>query len=258
MNGARGSLHPQRYAQPNHRVRAAFSWDTRTQTEYGTLRMYFRGGWEQTTPGTPDETVFWDRGFIQFAGFTVGRAESFFDLFSFSPYSYGGTGRISGNQTVETRGIMLFGYTAQLGNGFSASIAIEDGGNSAAGPAGNNARARGHSVLDLDGAVAGGIGNTVISFANATSTLTPDNGSSDMPDIVANIRVDQAWGSAQLAGALHLNQGAYYSAFPAGHLYPWQLDELRPARERDRVGRRGQHHREPADDRARRHDRRRR
>ena len=35
---------------------AAFSWDTRTQTEYGTLRMYFRGGWEQTTPGTPDET----------------------------------------------------------------------------------------------------------------------------------------------------------------------------------------------------------
>jgi hypothetical protein len=52
-----------------------------------------------------------------------------------------------------------------------------------------------------------------VSFANATSTLTPDNGSSDVPDIVANIRVDQAWGSAQLSGAMHLNQAGYYSAF---------------------------------------------
>jgi hypothetical protein len=110
-------------------------------------------------------------------------------------------------------GQMVFGYTAQLGNGFSASIAIEDGGMSAAGPAGNNSRARGKSVLDLDGAVAGGIGNTVTPFANATATLTPDNGSSDVPDIVANVRVDQAWGSAQLSGAMHLNQGGYYSAF---------------------------------------------
>jgi len=216
MNGAPGLYTRTDTPNTNHRVRAAFSWDSRTQTEYGTLRMYFRGGWEQTTPGTPDEFIFWDRGFIQFAGFTVGRAESFFDLFSFSPYSYGGTGRISGNQTVETRGVMQFGYTAQLGNGFTASIALEDGGNAAAGPAGNNQRARGHSNLDLDGAVVGGIGNTVISFANATSTLTPDNGSSDVPDIVGNVRVDQAWGSAQLAGALHLNQAGYYSAFGAG------------------------------------------
>jgi hypothetical protein len=178
--------------------------------------MYFRGGWEQTTPGTADDAHFHDRGFIQFAGFTVGRAESYFDHFSFGPYSYATNSRISGNAAVETRALMVFGYTAQLGNGFSASLAIEDGGNSAAGPAGNNSRARGHSVLDLDGAVAGGIGNTVISFANATSTLTPDNGSSDVPDLVGNLRVDQAWGSAQLSGALHLNQGGYYSAFGPG------------------------------------------
>jgi hypothetical protein len=216
MNGASGLYTRTDTPNTNHRVRAAFSWDSRTQTEYGTLRMYFRGGWEQTTPGTPDETVFWDRGFIQFAGFTVGRAESFFDHFSFSPYSYHGAGRISSNHTVESRGIVMFGYTAQLGNGFTASISFEDGGNSAAGAAGNNVRARGRSVLDLDGAVAGGIGNTVTPFANATATLTPDNGSSDVPDIVGNIRVDQAWGSAQLAGALHLNQAGYYSAFGAG------------------------------------------
>jgi hypothetical protein len=202
----------------NHRVRANLTWDSRTQTEYGTLRMYFRGGWEQTTPGTPDDTHHWDRGFIQFAGFTVGRSTSFFDFLSLAPYSYGNNGRISTD--MGATGQMVFGYTAQLGNGFSASIAVEDGGNAAAGPAGNNSRARGRSVLDLDGNVAGGIGNTVISFANATSTLTPDNGSSDIPDIVGNIRVDQAWGSAQLSGALHMNQAGYYSAFVPGACIP--------------------------------------
>ena len=144
----------------SHRVRADLTWDSRTQTEYGTLRMYFRGGWEQTTPTVPDETVHWDRGFIQFAGFTVGRSTSFFDFLSLAPYSYGNNGRISSD--MGATGQMVFGYTAQLGNGFSASIAIEDGGNAAAGPAGNNSRARGRSVLDLDGVVVGGIGNTVV------------------------------------------------------------------------------------------------
>ena len=33
-----------------------------------------------------------------------------------------------------------------------------------------------------------------------------------MPDIVANVRVDQAWGSAQLMGALSNNGGGYYGS----------------------------------------------
>ena len=39
-----------------------------------------------------------------------------------------------------------------------------------------------------------------------------------MPDIVGNLRVDQAWGSAQVSGALHLNQAQYYGVpvAPAG------------------------------------------
>ena len=35
----------------NYRVRGAISWDVRQQTEYGTLRTYIRFGVENTTPG---------------------------------------------------------------------------------------------------------------------------------------------------------------------------------------------------------------
>src|SRR5215831_6749699 len=77
----------------NYRVRGAISWDVRQQTEYGTLRTYIRFGAENTTPantgGGTTFAPFWDRAFIQFAGFTVGRSQSFFDLFGiFGTYTY--------------------------------------------------------------------------------------------------------------------------------------------------------------------------
>src|SRR5260370_42554804 len=71
----------------NYRVRGMISWDVRQQTEYGTLRTYIRLGAENTTPnntgGGGAFAPFWDRAFIQFAGFTVGRSQSFFDLFTY-------------------------------------------------------------------------------------------------------------------------------------------------------------------------------
>ncbi len=39
-----------------------------------------------------------------------------------------------------------------------------------------------------------------------------------MPDIVANLRVDQAWGSAQIMGALHNVGGGYYGHRRRRHL----------------------------------------
>ena len=42
----------------------------------------------------------------------------------------------------------------------------------------------------------------------------PNNNTSNVPDVVGNIRIDQAWGSAQLAGAVH-NVGAGYYASAA-------------------------------------------
>src|SRR4051812_26309445 len=87
--GPSGRLTRDLHNDVNYRVRAVTSWDVRTQTEYGTLRTYIRAGWAVETPavtgGGTSPGAFWDRAFIQFAGFTVGRAQSFFDI-----YTYGG------------------------------------------------------------------------------------------------------------------------------------------------------------------------
>jgi hypothetical protein len=222
MNGATGIYTRTDTPNLNHRIRGVLTWDSRTQTEYGTLRAYIRGGWEITTPGANATTAFGDRFFMQFAGFTVGLADSFFDFVSLAPFSYANNSRVSGN--MGATGQLVFAYTAQLGNGFSATISVEDGCDGAAGAAGNAGACRGRSALDLDapsfdpappGGAPSGIGNNTITFANATATLTPDNGSSGIPDIVGNIRVDQAWGSAQVNGALHQIKAGYYSNFPA-------------------------------------------
>jgi hypothetical protein len=107
----------------NYRVRGAISWDVRQQTEYGTLRTYIRFGAENTTPantgGGTTFNPFWDRAFIQFAGFTVGRSQSFFDLVTYGgAYSYHNV-RVSGDTGAS--GQNLWAYTAQFGNGFSGT-----------------------------------------------------------------------------------------------------------------------------------------
>ena len=67
---------------------------------------------------------FWDRAFIQFAGFTVGRSQSFFDLFTYGgAYSYHNV-RVSGDTGAS--GQNLWAYTAQFGNGFSGTLSLED------------------------------------------------------------------------------------------------------------------------------------
>src|SRR5262245_56245256 len=112
----------------NYRVRGVLSYDVRQQTEYGTLRTYFRAGWENTTPGATGggttATAFWDRAFIQFAGFTVGRAQSFFDVWTHGgAYNYNNV-RTQGDTGAS--GQNLWAYTAQFGNGLSGSVSLED------------------------------------------------------------------------------------------------------------------------------------
>jgi hypothetical protein len=179
------------------RVRSGVSVDLRTQTEYGTLRSYMDIGAQWSTDvstadnnGTVADTLWVDRGFIQFAGFTAGRIRSYFDINSFAPYAYSNN-RVSGD--TGALGIYGIAYTAQLGNGITASISFEDNGQASGG--------RGHFVDNF--AVGGEWGLGVQSH---------DNKGQQAPDVVGALRIDQAWGYAQVSAALHDASGGYYGA----------------------------------------------
>src|SRR5690606_20043401 len=92
---------------------------------YGTLRAYMNiyQSWTTSATGASEGTNA-DRAFIQFAGFTFGRAQSFYDF-------YGSTGPHANivtwnGQTTGATGWNVLAYTAQLGNGLSATLSMED------------------------------------------------------------------------------------------------------------------------------------
>jgi Porin subfamily len=190
----------------NYRVRAMTSWDVRQETEYGTLRTYIRFGVENNTPGgtgggsTP--SAYWNRAFMQFAGFTVGRAQSFFDLFTyFDLYSYSNA-RINGD--TSSTGQNLWAYTAQLGHGVSATLSLED-------PATRKAFTFDMTQPAFFGANGGQLPENAFA-SNGASGATPSQFGFRVPDIVANLRVDQDWGFAGVSAALHDVSGAYYGS----------------------------------------------
>jgi hypothetical protein len=109
------------------RSRFLWSFDTRQQSEYGLIRTYARTGIQWSTGDSVNAgsgaVAYIDRAFLQFGGLTAGRAVSFFDVYSFSLHSF--QTNIIGSDSGGT-GINLFAYTADLGNGLSATMSAED------------------------------------------------------------------------------------------------------------------------------------
>jgi hypothetical protein len=104
----------------------------------------------------------------------------------------------------------VWAYTAQLGNGLSASISAEQ--RRATQIIGVTGASTAFVIPGVDPAraniaffVSGG-GTT----AAVPTTNTAGYGGIQSPDIVANIRLDQTWGSAQIMGAAHEVNAAYY------------------------------------------------
>ena len=178
------------------RTRTLFSIDVREQSAYGTIRAYGTIGAQQTTPNDANSAVFFNRSFVQFAGFTGGRAVSFFDFISFDPFGYDNTRANLGN--TGATGINVFAYTWQLGNGASFSLSAEDA------CATNNTgliTGNGRQCLVTNAGNHGSMG---------VNSNTYDNAGYNIPDVVASLRVDQAWGSAQVMGAYKKVGGGYY------------------------------------------------
>ena len=211
------------------RSRADFNIDTRTATEYGVVRTYFDAVFQWTSgsyTGTGSATgatvyssnialnaagnaiagattvnpsdggiaggglgVFY--AFIQFAGFTMGKAVSQFD----APWSnYPGNnfdGLTGGGGSIT--GVNQFTYTADFGSGITAAISAQD------------ATQYGQSqIWNTTGQTAAG----VITGAYGTANF----GGNVAPDIVGMVRVDQAWGLFQASFAAHDNHAGFNGA----------------------------------------------
>ena len=225
----------------NIRARWVTSIDVRTSTEYGTLRAYSRAGFQTTTGETAQGKIYTERGFIQFAGFTFGKSQSYFDFFG-GKFCYGCT--YQGNSsTTDGNGTLLAAYSASFGNGFTATLSLED------------QFFRRGNVWDAsnDATNALVIGNVPGPASAADSYQTGgvnlgDTAATGIPDIVGSLRVDQAWGSAQIAGALHQLRAGYYgnNTTGAGATVARREQRLPVAERRIRLGRDGRYRHQPA------------
>jgi hypothetical protein len=155
-------------------TRATVDFDARQDTAYGVLRGFieaqFNDGSGFDGGGTGGATII-NYAYIQWAGLTMGKANGFFSFYG------GGEGweNLIGPDQQGYNQPMLFAYTATFGGGFSATIAAQNPEAAAASTLGTRYVAPGDATLD-------GL---------------------QAPDIVANVRVDQAWGAAQLSGVAH-------------------------------------------------------
>ena len=152
------------------RARGRINIDTRTATAYGLLRAYIRYELERNSGDIfGSSTGGLDQAFVQFGGLTAGRVTSFFsngDL----PTGHMGTLRFDDAPDVN-----LLAYTFSFGNGFSATLALEDG-----------------LERRSNGFVIGGIASEGLDYAGQR-----------MPDVVANLKYNGTWGNFQLSGAAH-------------------------------------------------------
>ncbi|CAN5391023.1 porin [soil metagenome] len=190
------------------RTRVNLTTDTRTATEYGVLRTYGNVQFDWTrgnsgiAGGAPVEV---DYAFIQFAGFTFGKSVSMFDpqWALAKPYITSGFNAGSNNAT----GIPQLAYTASFGNGVSGTISLED--------------SQPYRTAGVVNATAGfiniGAGTTLAAGTYGVGNFAGNTAGGDhYPDIVGNLRLDQAWGSAFVAAAGHEVHGNYYTTVDSG------------------------------------------
>jgi hypothetical protein len=190
------------------RSRMALTVDTRTATEYGVVRTFMQGDFQFSTLGnstfnpnslatnlgnnpnlldTPGGGyVAVEFVFIQFAGFTFGKSASAYAT-PWHGYPGNNSSYLLGGHTTVT-GVNNIQYSAQFGNGVSGTIGLDD-------PTVFNRTAIFNLFTGLPATGSGITGNAY--------------GGVHAPDVVGNIRIDQAWGLFQISGAGHLVNASY-------------------------------------------------
>ncbi len=214
QGGAGGSgVFTQNYYSTRERIN--LTTDTRTATEYGVVRTYTNIQFDflqdrESIAGGYTEV---DYAFIQFAGFTFGKAVSQFDpqWALAKPYISSGFNAGSNNAT----GIPQLAYTASFGNGVSATISLENASPYRNAGIYNNSAA----LLGPFGANVGATGLSNVNYGTTSNTFTGNSyGGNHIPDVVGNLRLDQAWGTLHAAAAMHtITPGFYTGALNTTH-----------------------------------------
>jgi hypothetical protein len=187
------------------RVRQDLDIDTRTATDYGIVRTYFDAVFNWTTGtdaiagGGSSVGIYY--AFVQFAGFTMGKAVSQFST-PWTGYPGGNlTSYLIGGQDDVT-GINQLSYTASFGGGVTGTISLED----AAGYDQSQLLATSNG----NGTPASWLSGTGTGAPTGTGTYGSYYGGAAVPDIIGQVRVDQAWGLFQASVAAHDIHASYY------------------------------------------------
>ena len=193
ISGA-GSLGDRSVGDYYSRARIMMNIDTRTATEYGVVRTFAAFG-PQFNSGNVDGPDTQGNGsmrveaaFIQFAGFTFGRSASAYALpWNGAPGNLNST--LMGGPNFDA-GVNNIQYTWQFGNGISASIGVDT-------------QEQANRI---------GVANTYTGTTVDPLGVYATNAyqASSAPDVVGNIRLDQAWGLLQFSAAAHQVTGYYY------------------------------------------------
>src|ERR1700683_623702 len=177
------------------RARGYITVDAREQTSYGVARGYLAIGLSTNDVGlnTPGNVFSANRAFVQWAGFTAGISQSFYDFYSAPAMQY--YGFVPASDTGDP-GWWVWGYTAQMGGGASFTLSAE--------------QRRTQQIVNASCAGTGGCGAIVPgAFGAASATaggVSASNGAYggwQSPDVVGNFRLDQGWGSAPIMGGGH-------------------------------------------------------
>ncbi|KAB0269135.1 porin [Microvirga brassicacearum] len=164
------------------RARGRLNLDTRTMTAYGLLRSYIRYEIDRNSgafasPGEISTNPKINQAYVQFGGLTAGRVTSFFSDSELPAPNFGDL-RFDDPTNAD---VDLLAYTFSFGNGFSATLSLEDA---------LERRVNNPLVFPLFG-------------VGAAAPLPFNYGGQRVPDVVANLRYTGTWGSVQLSSALH-------------------------------------------------------
>jgi hypothetical protein len=164
------------------RHRANVQIDTRTQTQYGTLRTLTSLHFQNQDNGFSFNVA---AAFIQWAGFTFGHARSFQDTWAITDsWHYI---QQQNNSDTGTNGVNTIAYTSELGNGVTLTFGADE--------------RRTKAITNLSRLDALRVGSEP---ANSTA-------GQNWPDGHVDIRVDQAWGHWAASLVAHDVRATYYT-----------------------------------------------